>query len=74
MHAMLIPIIATILFGAVGLILAIYGASSYDDAMMLIGLLCIFCAVAIGILTPLFAEPADDEMTSTTTTTAPTIN
>ena len=71
---MLIPIIATILFGAVGLILAIYGASSYDDAMMLIGLLCIFCAVAIGILTPLFAEPADDEMTSTTTTTAPTIN
>lgn len=69
---MLIPIIATILFGAVGLILAIYGASSYDDAMMLIGLLCIFCAVAIGILTPLFAEPANNEVTSTTTT--PTTN
>lgn len=69
MHTMLIPIVAVILFGAVGLILTVYGASSYDDALMLIGVLCLFCAVAVDIFTPLFAEPADDEVTSTTTTT-----
>lgn len=71
MHAMLIPIVATILFGAIGLILTVYGASSYDDAIMLIGVLCLFCAVAIGIFTPLFAEPADGKVTSMTITTAP---